>query len=406
MTKVLVGKLLRDVRWTLLIIGLLLGAFQCLWAVVTSRILEQLAPFFQGMASEVYGDPKMVEQVVFAGPGKVIRTLIGGEQINLDGAMDVLSIGFVHPLVQTILCIWAVGRASGAIAGEIDRGTMELLMSQPLARTRVILAHFLVDLITIPIICLAMWGGAALGAWIIDPITPDPNALAINQSPKSEKQGQSLHRQPMVGAVVEIEGRPGFIEVLTDWKLIDPGEPKKEVKGKSHLRLPFGPIVIDVQDKPVLSDQLKSLDLLQPTATAKKTDRLAIKPLRYAPALLVVGGLLFAVCGMTMWISSMGRSRWRVLGISVFVVLIMFLVNLIGQMWDVLAPFRPFTIFYYYQPQQVILERGWSVSFSEWGDGEAPLMKVPTLVVLYGVGLMGYFLAWRTFTRRDLPAPL
>ena len=47
--------------------------------------------------------------------------------MNLDRAMDMLSIGYVHPLVQTIFCVWAVGRASGALAGELDRGTMELL---------------------------------------------------------------------------------------------------------------------------------------------------------------------------------------------------------------------------------------------------------------------------------------
>ena len=48
--------------------------------------------------------------------------------------MDMLSIGYVHPLVQIIFCIWAVGRASGAVAGELDRGTMELLLAQPLSR--------------------------------------------------------------------------------------------------------------------------------------------------------------------------------------------------------------------------------------------------------------------------------
>ena len=51
-----------------------------------------------------------------------MQTIIGGDASDLDRAMDMLSIGYVHPLVQTILCIWAVGRASGAIAGELDRG--------------------------------------------------------------------------------------------------------------------------------------------------------------------------------------------------------------------------------------------------------------------------------------------
>jgi ABC-2 type transport system permease protein len=40
-----------------------------------------------------------------------------------------------------------------------------------------------------------------------------------------------------------------------------------------------------------------------------------------------------------------------------------------------------------------------------WNGGQ-PLLKIPVLVVLYGVGAVGYLTALRTFTRRDLPAPL
>jgi ABC-2 type transport system permease protein len=66
---------------------------------------------------------------------------------------------------------------------------------------------------------------------------------------------------------------------------------------------------------------------------------------------------------------------------------------------------RPLTVFYYYQPQQVIISGNWCVNFSEWNGGTA-LVRVPMPLVLYGVGVIGYLLALRTFTRRDLPAPL
>src|SRR5262249_34363183 len=67
-------------------------------------------------------------------------------------------------------CVWAVGRAAGAIAGEIDRGTMELLLAQPLARARLVLAHLLLDAVTIPVLCLSLWAGNWVGAWLITPI--------------------------------------------------------------------------------------------------------------------------------------------------------------------------------------------------------------------------------------------
>ncbi len=133
--------------------------------------------------------------------------------------------------------------------------------------------------------------------------------------------------------------------------------------------------------------------------------RLAVEPGQFGPALWLVGGLIFSVCGFTMWLSSAGRFRWRVLGLAVFLTLMQFLVNVLSQMWDQAAWMRPLTIFYYYQPQQVILNGDWCVTLSEWNDG-ASLLRVPMPLVLYGVGLIGYLMALRTLVRRDLPAPL
>src|SRR5262249_52177738 len=134
MTWILVKKLLRDLRLTLAVFALLLGAFQVLWYKITERILGQLAPFFNTLGGLGGLEPKDIEAMVFEGPGKIIRSLIGGSTVDLNTAVDVLSIGLVHPLVQIILCIWAVGRGASALAGEVDRGTMELLIAQPLAR--------------------------------------------------------------------------------------------------------------------------------------------------------------------------------------------------------------------------------------------------------------------------------
>jgi ABC-2 type transport system permease protein len=352
MTRTLVLKLLRDLRVALVAVALLLGAFQCLWAKVTQRILGQLVPFFLQMAQQAGLGAKDVEDVIFQqGIGKVIRTVIGGEELQLDNAMNLLSIGYVHPLMQTIFCIWAVGRAAGAIAGELDRGTMELLLAQPLARWRLVLAHFCVDLVTIPVLCLSLWAGNWVGAWLITPIQVE--------QPKFKKPPP----------------RPGYLLEV----------------GPLRLRL----------DTPALRPA-------KPPGAAQQADMeesLKVEPLRFGKALWLVGGLIFAVCGCTMWLSAAGRFRWRVMGLAVFLTLLQFLVNLIGQMWDVAEPLRPLTIFYYYQPQQLILSGSWCVSLREWNGG-SPLAKVPMPLVLYGVGLIGYAMALWTLHRRDLPAPL
>jgi ABC-2 type transport system permease protein len=350
-TRVLVGKLVRDVRLPLVVVALLLGAFQCLWAKVTERILGKLSPLFNSLAALAGMTPKDIQDALFEGPGKIMRTIIGGERLVLDNAMDMLSIGYVHPLMQTIFCIWAIGRAAGAIAGELDRGTMELLLAQPLPRSRLVLAHLLVDLLTIPVLCLALWAGNFLGAWLITPI----------------KVEQPTFQRPLP--------RPAV--------LID-----------------LGPITVRLEQP---ADRRPR----QPSEESQRRleEQLRVEPVRFGKALVLVGGLIFAVSGYTMWLSAVGRFRWRVLSLAVFLTLLQFLVNVLGQMWDALEALRPFTIFYYYQPQQVILGGDWDVTLREWNGGKS-LLTLPMPLVLYGVGLVGYGMALWVFQRRDLPAPL
>jgi ABC-2 type transport system permease protein len=307
MNGVLFGKLVRDVRGALLVVMLLLFGFQCLWAKITQRIIAELLPSITPFLPLL-----QLRDILFKGPGKLMQTLMGGESIHLDRALDMLSIGYVHPLVQTIFCIWAIGRAAGAISGEIDRGTMELLLAQPLARWRVIAAHLGVDLLVIPLLCLSMWGGNWLGTWLV---------------------------------------------------------------GMQQVGAPSG-----------------SSNFVDPTVLG--------------PALWNAAALLFAISGYTMALSAAGRFRTRVLGIAVLVTRVQFLVNVVGQLWDVFDPLRQLTVFYYYQPQQIILANRWTVEVGKgWGSGAA-LASVPMVAVLFGVGVVGYAIALGSFCRRDLPAPL
>jgi ABC-2 type transport system permease protein len=83
-----------------------------------------------------------------------------------------------------------------------------------------------------------------------------------------------------------------------------------------------------------------------------------------------------------------------------------FLINVVGQLWDAVGVLRPFTVFYYYQPQQIILGHRWSVDLGiVWNNGH-PLYALNVLAVLIAVGAIGYGMALWTFLRRDLPAPL
>src|SRR5262249_27233948 len=115
--------------------------------------------------------------------------------------------------------------------------------------------------------------------------------------------------------------------------------------------------------------------------------------------------LMFAISGMTLAFSSVGRSRWKVVGYSVLVVVVMFVANTVGQLWEPAAFVRPFTFFYYYQPQQVMIKNDWMVDLNKAWNLGGPV-RIPAVGVLFAVGAIGYAFALRAFTRRDLPAPL
>lgn len=293
MSTALFWKVLRDLRWPFVGAAFLLTLFEGFWVKITDRVTNEVLPAILAKLAKSFSAADLLK-IVFEGSGKLFQAVLGGESVDVSKTGDLLSVGYVHPLPQTILMIWALGRGASALAGEMERGTMELLVAQPLPRWKLVTTHLLVDLVTIPGLVLFMF----LGTWLGVELVP-----------------------------------------------------------------------------------LKNADLSA-----------------YWRALILAIGLTFALAGMTYAISSLGRSRWRILAWTFGLVLAMSLLNLFGQLWDTLGPWRPLSIFYYYQPQYAILKDQWTLPVAG--------VQVPVLVVLFGVGALGYsFALWR-FSRRDLPAPL
>jgi ABC-2 type transport system permease protein len=294
---------------------------------VTQRVTAEITPFFNIIAERAKLQPKLFEQVLFRGPGKVSQAVLGGADLQFERPNDFLAVGMLHPVVLILSCVWVIGRAAGAVAGELDRGTMELLMSQPVPRNRLILAHFLVDCFSIPVLCLSFFAGTEFGLWAVGPFTPDYSAVK-----------------------------------------------------KLNEEIPFP---IPIPDHP---------------------GELPVSGQRQFPALANLAALMFALSGLTMALSAAGRNRWRVIGLGVLVSVVMFIANVLGQLWDTVGFLRPLTVFFYYQPQKVMLRSEWTVNLGEAWPGVN--LGVPIVFVLLLVGAIGYGIALRIFTRRDLPAPL
>jgi ABC-2 type transport system permease protein len=148
------------------VVALLLFLFQLLWSRITSRVTTEILAGLQraGISLEFLQNLVLRRDEMM---GQMVQAIMGGDRIALDQPSDMMSIAYVHPLVLTILGIWALGRAANAIAGEIDRGTMELLLAQPIRRSQIVLAQLCVDVIIFPTLCIVMWIGTYLGtSWM------------------------------------------------------------------------------------------------------------------------------------------------------------------------------------------------------------------------------------------------
>lgn len=331
MTIILVRKLLRDVRPALIVVCLVLFAFAAFWVKITQRVTTQIVPMSR-LISEKLGSAKVLESVFVRGPSKVSQAALGWGDMNFDKPSDFLAIGLLHPVLLVMCLVWGVGRSAGAVAGELDRGTMELLMSQPVPRNRLILAHFIVDCIVLPMLCLSFFAGTEFGLWAVGDFVPDYSLL--NDAAK-----ESIFMKNLIGDAPK-------------------NPPPLEVSGRSEL-----------------------IGLVNTLA------------------------LMFAISGMTLAFSSASRSRWKVIGYSVLVVVVMFVANTVGQLWEPANFVRPFTFFFYYQPQRVMIENDWMVDLNKAWNLGGPV-RIPAVGVLFAIGALGYAIALRVFTRRDLPAPL
>jgi ABC-2 type transport system permease protein len=85
----------------------------------------------------------------------------GGNIFSLPGS---IALGFIHPIALVLTSVFAVGFASSAVAGERQRGTLEVILARPVSR-RVLYATLLVaTLLFIGLVIAGLLAGTLVGA--------------------------------------------------------------------------------------------------------------------------------------------------------------------------------------------------------------------------------------------------
>ena len=164
MIRGLIGKTIREVWLSTLLFALAMVSFEALLAYMLpmfdERVLGQWLQleFMQGM----------------------FKALLGTEVGSTIGPVAVASIAWLHPVVLALVWAQAITYCTRMPAGEVDRGTIDVLFGLPVSRTRVYVLESVVWLASGLVLLAIGLLGNLMGGWSLDPQAPvAPGQLII-----------------------------------------------------------------------------------------------------------------------------------------------------------------------------------------------------------------------------------
>lgn len=134
-----------EARLLLACCALLLLVFHWLYVWVSSQVkLGALSDFLESLPESFRGLTGM--------PVRDVATVAGR-----------LALGYLDPVVMVATSVWAIARGTDVVSGEIDRGTMEMLLAQPVRRIQVLLTHAAITVGGAALLGLNCFVGTAAG---------------------------------------------------------------------------------------------------------------------------------------------------------------------------------------------------------------------------------------------------
>jgi beta-exotoxin I transport system permease protein len=95
---------------------------------------------------------------------KQLTNFGGGDVFSLGGAV---ALGYVHPISIILLSIFAIGFTTSAVAGERQRGTLEVVLARPLSRRQLYVTLLAAVLLFIGLVLAAASIGTLIGSAVV-----------------------------------------------------------------------------------------------------------------------------------------------------------------------------------------------------------------------------------------------
>jgi ABC-2 type transport system permease protein len=142
------------------------------WALIRKQIVESRWTLFLSAAA-LFGLGWLFVYVTARTEAEVVRRLESDEggdgrlefmrMMGVQGtSVSIMMTFWNHPLIILLISVWAIGRGSGAVAAEIERGTLDLILSRPVARFSYLASQVLTATAGLALLAAALFSGAAI----------------------------------------------------------------------------------------------------------------------------------------------------------------------------------------------------------------------------------------------------
>ena len=126
MNKALFKKSIYEARWLFIACAFVMFIFCWIHVLVTSQVdMTQ----FSGILENIPEKWEKLAPVAFS------------KMISYESR---IAITYEEPLLFLLMTVWCVTRSSDVVSGELGRGTMEMLMAQPVSRLQIFLTPVLI----------------------------------------------------------------------------------------------------------------------------------------------------------------------------------------------------------------------------------------------------------------------
>ncbi len=198
---VLAVRILVEARWTLALSTLALFSLGWLGVNRTARFEAQIR-----------------EAIARGNPDDLARVARRSGLAMMDVTSVVIEMNWWNlPMILLPVVAWAIGRGSFAAAGDLERGTMDLILSRPVARSAYLLSHVLAAVLGLVGLAAGLVAGHAAGLRYNTVADPPPLALVLGPAANLASLGFAVFGFTLVASSLDrARWRPNLIgSVLT-----------------------------------------------------------------------------------------------------------------------------------------------------------------------------------------------